>query len=235
MAQFAEAAQRVDDCIAGDHDIFLRDALGQERVARMACGREVNARESRNQAAIGFFGKRIVNVVAAQARFDVTDGNFAIVGSERGAEGRGRVSLNKDHVRAKSVAGIFDRVDDAAGQQAERLIRAHHVQIEIRDDIEMLQHLIEHRAVLAGVNNGGLEFVRMAAQLVNDEGELNCLWPRSKDGDDSAFGAHARALLIKKSAKSGRTSPRWSSNVAYAITRPVFIRGFRGCETVTLG
>jgi hypothetical protein len=77
------------------------------------------------------------------------------------------------------MAGVFDSVEDAAGERTERLIRAHDVQVEVRFDFEVLQGVVEHGPVLTGVDDGRLEFSRTAAQFMDDQGQLDCFWPRA--------------------------------------------------------
>ena len=73
----------------------------------------MNFRHHGNQAAVHFFGKRIVDIAATQASLDVADGNFAIVsGQGRGEGGRG-IALDKHRMGFKATARIFDVVQDA--------------------------------------------------------------------------------------------------------------------------
>ena len=124
-------------------------------------------------------GKRVVDVVAAKSRLDVPYGNLAVVGSESRAESRGGVALDQDDVGLEAKAGVFHRIDHAAGEHAQGLVRTHDVQVEVRLDLEVLEHLIEHRAMLTRVHHGRFEFSRSAAQIVDHEGELDGLRPRA--------------------------------------------------------
>ncbi len=53
------------------------------------------------------------------------------------------------------------------------MIRTHDVEIEVRFDFEMLQGVVEHGPVLTRVHDGGLKFIRTAAQFMDDEGQLD--------------------------------------------------------------
>jgi len=52
------------------------------------------------EAAVDLFGKGIMLFPRAQASFDVPNWNVAVVRSERGCKGRGRIPLHKHQGRA---------------------------------------------------------------------------------------------------------------------------------------
>jgi hypothetical protein len=87
----------------------------------------------------------------------VPDGNLAIVGRESGAEGRGSIALNQDDVGLEAEARVFHRINYAPGEHAQGLIWTHDVQVEVWLDFEVLQHLIEHRAMLTRMHYGCFE------------------------------------------------------------------------------
>jgi hypothetical protein len=84
------------------------------------------------------------------------------------------------------------------------LVRSHDVQVKIWLDLEVLERLIQHCAMLTRVHNGRLEFSRSAPQLVNHERELDGLWSRAQDCDDPARVWQLRSLQGRACSKGRR-------------------------------
>src|SRR5579862_4850972 len=111
------------------------------------------------------------------------------------------------------MAGILDCVEYTSGQRTQRLLRAHDIEIEIRFDVEELQRVVEHRAMLTGVDNGSFKFVGPPAEFLNHNGKLDGLWPRAQNGNDSTL-LHGRTPVVSVAADQCRgsgTSSRFGS------------------------
>jgi hypothetical protein len=105
--------------------------------------------------------------------------NLAVVGGESRAESRGGIALDQDDVGLEALARVFHRIDHATGEHAQCLIHTHDVQVKVCLDFEVLERLIEHRAMLTRVYNSRFEFIRSMSQLVDHEGELDGLRSRA--------------------------------------------------------
>src|ERR1041385_6555633 len=108
MFQLSEGAECVDDRVSRDDNLASGNSLSQQVVTRAYGWGEVNIGYCPNQLPVGFFRERIVEIVAAQPRFDVSDGNLAIVGSESGGKSRGRIALDQNDVWLEAVAGVLN-------------------------------------------------------------------------------------------------------------------------------
>ena len=63
-------------------------------------------------------------------------------------EGRRRVAMYEDQVGSERIEDIVKPLKHSAGYAAEALPRAHQVEIKVGNDVEQLEHLIEHLPVL---------------------------------------------------------------------------------------
>ncbi len=86
MRQYARGAQGINYCISRNHDLFRGHAFGQQVVPGQCRGGKVNLGQHRGQPPVGFFGERVVKVMALQPSLDVTHGNLAVVSRQ----GRGK-------------------------------------------------------------------------------------------------------------------------------------------------
>ena len=77
------------------------------------------------------------------------------------------------------MAGILNRVENTPGKRAQRLVRPHDIEIEIWLDVEILQRVVEHRAVLTRVYNPGFKFIGPAAEFLDHNRKLYGLRPRA--------------------------------------------------------
>ena len=113
--------------------------------------------------------------------------NLAIVSGQGRSKRGGGIALHQDHIGLKTVAGIFDRVQHARGKRVERLVRTHHIQVEIGFDFEVLENMVEHRAMLTGMHHRSLKLFGTAAQFVNHQGQLDGFRTRAQDSDNPTF------------------------------------------------
>ena len=58
--------------------------------------------------------------------------------------------MHEDYVGSERIEDTVKPLKHSAGYAAEALPRAHEVEIEVGNDVEQLEHLIEHLPVLCG-------------------------------------------------------------------------------------
>src|SRR5690606_37842297 len=75
--------QRIDDRIAGDDDLACRDSLPNKLRARSGRRRKMDIGMKRNDPAVRFFRKRLVETAGPEACLDVTDPYFLVKRRER--------------------------------------------------------------------------------------------------------------------------------------------------------
>src|ERR1700685_273598 len=135
--------------------------------------------------------------MAPQARFNMADSYLAIVGRQGGGKSCRGVALDQHHVGLKAMASVLHRIQHARGQRVQRLIGTHDIQIKIRLDLEKLQGMVKHRAMLTSVNYRCLKFMRALAQGVNHQRQFDCFRPRAEDRDDPTLHGNRLALLLR--------------------------------------
>ncbi len=144
----------------------------------------MNFGQHRRQPPVGFFRERVVNVMTAQARFDMPDGNLAVVSCQRRSKSGGSVALHQHHVGLEPVTRIFYRVQYARGEGVQRLIWTHYIQIKVRLDLEKFQGVVEHAAMLTRMNDCGLKLFRPLPQFVNHQRQFDCFRSGAEDRDN---------------------------------------------------
>ena len=92
-------------------------------------------------------------VAGAQARLDVADRNAAVEAGQRRAQHGRRVALHEHHVGRQLGEGPVGPLDQPGGEPGERLVRLHRLQVGVDGDAEQVDHLLDHLAVLAGVDD----------------------------------------------------------------------------------
>ncbi|MHC2639870.1 hypothetical protein ACVJGB_002738 [Bradyrhizobium liaoningense] len=96
-----------------------------------------------NDLAVHLFGPRRENVAAAQSRLDVRDRYTVIVGCQCARHGCRRVALDDDPGGLDFFQKLADLPEQPSRQMIQRLIGCHDVQVEVRDHLGQLQHLIK--------------------------------------------------------------------------------------------
>ena len=135
--------QLVDDRVAGDVDPGGVDALADQRVAGLGCGRKQPIGKVIREHAVHLFGHAAV--IRAEARLDVTDLDPALVRRQRRGEHGVRVTLDQQNVggslvrigsRPETMAAIWYACDPeptsrcvVRGRQAQ-LLEEHAVELE---------------------------------------------------------------------------------------------------------
>jgi hypothetical protein len=74
--------------------------------------------------------------------------------------------------------------EDGCGQGRQALVGTHQVEIDIGLNIEQVQHLVEHLAVLGSDTYTRLN-PRLGCQALHDRGHFYCLRPGAEDGEDA--------------------------------------------------
>lgn len=175
--------QGVDDGVAGHKDFVVGKAFLQKVCPGCCRWREMQVREVGGKHAVGFLRPGRVQIVRAKARFHMGDGDVVIKGGQGRAEDGGRVSLNHDHIRLLFVQIAIQGFDGAGGQASQGLVVLHQVQIHIRDDLECLEHLIQHFPVLGSDADAAVE-LGICLEGQNDRGQFDGLRPGAKDDRD---------------------------------------------------
>src|SRR5436190_21743149 len=178
-----DVVQRVDHRVARDVDVLLGAPLVEQRAGGNGGRREVRVSEDIGNAPIHLLWKRTVFVASAKARLDVTEPDTMVVRFHRGNEHRGRVALRQDPVGAHVGDHRIQGHEQIGGELRERLVLRHHVQVDIRHDLEQVQDLIQHLAVLARRADDRTDLVRMPPQFGNHRGHLDGLWPRAENAE----------------------------------------------------
>ena len=98
---------------------------------RLRRGSEVEAGELGEQSAIGFLGEGVQQVVGAQARLHMANGNLLVEGGQAGRKGGGGVPLHQHQLRGVGLEIIAKALQRGAGHMREGLAWSHQVQILI--------------------------------------------------------------------------------------------------------
>jgi hypothetical protein len=176
-------AEGIDAGVAGDADGGFGDTFAEEVFARGVGGGEVHGSDDADHAAVGLFGEGILEVVGAEAGFDVGNLDLGVEGGERGHGGGGGVSLDDDPLGFDLFEDVGEVFEDTGGDFGQRGTGLHEVEVEIGVDVKEREGLEHDLAVLAG---GADEDV---------VGAVFCLGACAKLGDDGreldGFGAGA--------------------------------------------
>src|SRR5215471_8399 len=122
---------------------------------------------------------------------------------QRPSESRRRVALDEHAIRLKSIEDLADPRQGGAGQIRQVLIGSHQVEVPVRLQIEQLEDLRQHFAVLPGDTNLAVE-VRPPRQFLDDWCELDRLGPCPENKKD----LHAAGTSIPRSVDASARSRR---------------------------
>jgi len=135
----------------------------------------------RREHPIHLLGKRLAQIVGAQACLHVSHGNLGIKGRKRAAQSCGCVALHDNHGWLLCAKNRLQARENARCGLEQRLARQHQVQIVIRLYMEGLQNLIQHLPMLRGDADLHVEPAGVFAQAANHRAELNRLRPGAED------------------------------------------------------
>ncbi|MNG93490.1 hypothetical protein D3C79_524590 [compost metagenome] len=184
--------QRIDHRVARGVDVRAGDAFLEQVVTRVRGRCEVQRGDRASQATVAFFGPRRIQVVGAQAGFDVGNRDLLVVGREAGRQGRRRIAVDQDHIRLELCQDRLEPLQDCRGDIGQVLTWLHDVQVIVRRDLEQLQHLVEHLAVLAGHAYARLEAI-VLSQVEGQRCHFDGLWAGTKY--DKGLEGHGDGLL----------------------------------------
>ncbi len=179
VGHLANVQQCVDDGVAGDGDVAVGHALADQVRGRCRGRREVPAGQPRRQAAVHFFRIGAVDIARAQSGLDVADRHLVVERRERGREGGGGVALHEHCVRTDPLHQRSEPRQRPDGDVGQGLARLHDVEVVVGRDLEDLEDLVEHLAMLRGHGDDGLEAVPLG-EFRHDRRHLDRLGPRSK-------------------------------------------------------
>jgi len=149
--------QCINDGVACDQDRVCGYAFSQQVIFGRFRGRKMQVGQHTRQFAIGLFGPGRLQVTGTQPGFDVANGHFLVEGGQGGGEGGGGVAMHQDHVRLFFAEHVAQAEQYTGGNVVEVLAWCHDVQVVVRHDIEQVQYLIQHFAVLGGDANAGVD------------------------------------------------------------------------------
>jgi hypothetical protein len=222
------AAERIDHQIAHQMDPLRVGAFAPEigDAARLADQQQV--RDGIREDAVDLLGHGAVE--AAQARFDVNDGNAQLGGDKRASERGVDVADNEDGVRVRVEGHRLEAPEDFRGLPGVRS-RAD-AEIEVRvGKTEVAEERARHLMVvmLAGVDQQGVE-TAVGAQRFKQRSELHEIRPRPADAENSQGTpppAHERISCFLPVCHAGRlrsqraSGPqRRSARTAAALAAP---------------
>ena len=134
-------------------------------------------------------------LAGAQARLDVADAHALVEGGQRAGECRRGVALDQHPVRPRAL----DQVGEAAqafGQHVrEVLVVAHHAQVEVGLQAELVHQVVDHLAVLAGADDRDLELIGSRACRDDHRHQLDRLGPGPDDHRNSQRRGHQLAVI----------------------------------------
>ena len=154
--------QGVDDGVAGHVDLRPGDAFAHQVGPGGGRGGQVQRREPADQAAVHLLGPRGLEIAGAQARLDMGDLGFRVKRGQAGGQGGGGVAVDEHPVVAAPFKDFPQAGQNVGGDVGQVLARLHDVEVEIRMDVEQLQHLVEHLPVLGGHANMGFDGLGLA-------------------------------------------------------------------------
>ena len=201
--------ERVDDGVAGHVDTVLGDALAVEVLRAGRGRREMDVGEHAGDAAVHLLRPGIVLVERAQARLDVADLPALLEGGEARGHRRRRVALDEHPVGPLLLEDGAQAVDHGDRHVVQRLRVLHHVQVVVRLDLEQVEHLVEHLAVLAGDADPRDELVGAPLELLDHRSELDRLRARAEDRQDLDHVPGFRRFPSEDRCKTHALRPRF--------------------------
>ena len=158
----------------------------------ISCGlrwRAMKRCKTAHRTAVHFLRPWVVQIARAQARLNMADRNFAIIGGNRARHHRGRVALDDHPIGLLLVQNLANLNQSASGQRIERLAGRHQIEIMVRGDARKRQHLIEHFAMLSRHANAAFK-ARIGLQCVHKREQLNRLWPSAENCQNALCFCH---------------------------------------------
>ena len=133
------------------------------------------------QHTIHLFGERIAPVPGSQACLYVPHMDLPVLGGNCRCGDCGSVTLNQDPVHLCVSQHRIEFSQNTGGQGGESLLRSHQVEIDVRLNIEDLQHLIQHFTMLRRDTHTNVELVWTPLQSLDHRRHLDRLGSSSHD------------------------------------------------------
>ena len=130
---------------------WIRDsATFSARSARRRALRrhEVRVRHEVDDAAVHLLGERLLEISRSKPGLDVPDAHAPVEGGDGRAERRRRVPLDEQPLRGVLDEHAVEGGEGARGELVGRLVGAHEVEVHVGPDLEEVEDLVEHLAVL---------------------------------------------------------------------------------------
>ncbi len=144
-----DGQERIDNRVARD-DRTSRQRLACDVLLGARRRHEHQIADDIDHAAVHLLGPRACHVAGAQAGFDMRDRHAPMKCGERASGGRSGVAVHEDSARLLFFDDFIQSRDQFGRQTVQALVLRHHAQIVLGRDIEKIQNLLEHRAMLAG-------------------------------------------------------------------------------------
>ncbi len=194
---FTHIKQRVHDRVAGDVDAGFGNAFPAQVVRRRRRGSEMKTGCQRRYTTVQFFGKRLLQIAAAQARFHMAHGNVAVKRAQGRDHDAGGVSLHQHAPRTPFFQEGVHGVEQSSRKSGQTLSPSHEAQFELRRDVEGRKGLRQHLPMLpggtdAGTQDGGL------GHPADHRSHLDGFRARADD-DQNVF--HAFSVVTRRAVK----------------------------------
>ena len=141
--------QSVDSGVAGDEDFLVFVEIFFEMFGANFGGSKKIFGDTVDDLAVDFFRKWRMDVISAEAGFDMADRNLLISGSESASHSGRRVAMNKHDVGPLFNKNFLDAGQSGGGDMRKGLVRAHDVKVVVGSDVENFENLVEHVAMLS--------------------------------------------------------------------------------------
>ena len=156
------------------------------------------------QPTVHLFRPRRAHVAGAQAGFHVAHRD---AGMERGQRRRQRgagVAVDQHHPRPAARQHVLHAGQHAGGDPGQVLAGTHQVEVVVGDDVEQLEHLVEHLPVLRSDADTDPQ-AAMLAQRMQDRGHLDGFRAGAEYQHHVECSRHARILAQRRQRR--RASP----------------------------
>ncbi len=116
-----------------------------------------------------------------QPCLDVPHHDTGVEAGRRGGQSGGGVAVDKQDVRLLAANDVAHAQQHRGRDVEQVLARLHQVQVDVRRDVEGLEDLVEHFAMLRSHADERVEIVGMLAQRVVQRGHLDRFRPRAEN------------------------------------------------------
>jgi len=144
----AHPEQRIYDCISGDQHPVLPDTFCQQVLLRLFRRRVVPSRYSSSQFSVDLFRPGRIDVPSTKPGLHVAHRNFPVIRGKRCKKRRRCVTMHQHTIRPKVLKHLPHAGHHPAAYIGEVLVRPHDLQVIIRAQLEKMQNLVKHPAML---------------------------------------------------------------------------------------